>query len=265
MNPTEHGDPVLDPDLMQYLDGTLPPEKLAEVEARLARDPDAREAVAQARHFENLIRDVGRSADELPDSLQIAALERQLVSKLRKRQRRAFLWGPGLRQIAASVVIFAAGWGTHAALYTGGPWSTPSYPAYVTSTLSGHYAYQHAASQRAEFGGDQMAEAVAWLSDQMQRRIDSPQLEQLGYQVESARLVMVEDQPMAVFYYRDAEDRRVTVSMAPRDVMQPDQAPRIAQVQGERVAYWSSDSLHYTVVANADIGSFTTLAAAIQE
>ena len=257
-------DVTLDIDLMAYVDGTLPPEKMAEVEARLAHDADARDAVAQWRHFDNLIHDAARAADAQPANLRIEALERQLAQKLQRRRWRAMLLGPGLRQVAASVVIFAAGWGAHA-LYERTPsLLSAAYPGFVSQTLAGHYSYTFSAQQRAEFSGEDMDEALAWLSEQMQQRIESPQLERLGYRVESARLVVFDEEPVAVFYYRNPEDERVTVSITPRRATQPDYALRVAQVQDERMAYWTSDSLHYTVVTGSTNTAVTTLAAAVQ-
>lgn len=253
-----------DAELMAYVDGSLPPERMAEIEARLARDAEARDAVAQWRHFDNLIHATARGADAQPASLQIAALERQLASRLQRRRWRGMLLGPGLRQIAASVVIFAAGWGAHGLYERGLSGGSSAYPSFAQSTLAGYNAYLHAAAETAAFDGAHMTEALAWLSEQMQHQIESPQLERLGYSVESARLVMVDDQPVAVFYYRNPQDERVTVSMTPRGVMQPEYALRVVPVQGGRMAYWSGGNLNYVVVASADPAQMTSLAAAVQ-
>ncbi len=265
MTRKEDRDPVPDTDLMAYVDGTLPPEKTAEVEARLARDAYARDAVAQWRHFDNLIHDAARTADTQPANLRIAALERELARKLQRRRRWAILTGPRLRQVAASAVIFAAGWGAHALYDRGASMMNGAYPGFVSQTLAGHYSYTLAAHERAAFGGDQMADALAWLSEEMQQRIESPKLERLGYRVESARLMVVDEEPVAVFYYRNPEDERVTVSMTPRRATQPDYELRVARVQDERMAYWTSDRLHYTVVTSSTETPVTTLAAAVQE
>ena len=265
MKPPDRRDPADDMDLMAYVDGTLPPEDRARVEARLARDPEARDSVAAWRHYDNLIHDAGRGADALPENLKIAALERQLAKRLEKRRWRALLLGPRLRQVAASVVIFAAGWGAHGLIGADGAMRAELPPGFVGPTLAGHYAYVHAAHQRAEFSGDQMAEAVAWLSNEMQQRIESPRLERLGYEIESARLQVVDDTPYAIFYYRNAEDERVTVSMTPRLASQPDYEFRIARTESDRVAYWSTGNLYYAVVASGGADTLTTLAAAVEE
>lgn len=264
MTHPEDRDPALDLDLMEYVDGTLAPERRAAVEARLARDPQAREAVAQWRHFDNVIHAAARVADDQPANLRIAALERELAAKLRKRRWQTTLWGPNMRRAAASVALFAAGWWAHDLVGPDAQMRSVVHPAFVESTVAGHSAYLLAAHERGQFGGDDMAAALDWLSDQMQRKIESPELERLGYRVESARLMEAEGKPIAVFYYRNPEDKRVTVSMAPRDASEPLHKLRVASSHGGRMAYWSSETLHYAVIGGSDVADVTALAAVIQ-
>lgn len=259
-------DIALDPELMAYVDGRLEPAKIAALEARLAHDCDAREAVAKWRHFDNLLNSFGRQADELPHNLKIAALERELASKLKKQHWRAVLLGTGLRRIAAGLVLFVAGWGSHAAYTTGGNMlASNSHPYFVAPTLAGHAAYKLASYQGAEFDGDNITSALDWMSQKMQHKIESPMLERLGYRVESARLIEVDDRPVAVFYYRNAENERVTVSVTPKWTEHGNYALRVVDLDDGVMAYWSSDQLHYTVVANENRGAITTLAAAVQQ
>lgn len=266
MTQTDELDPGIDMDLMAYADGVLPPERLADVEARLARDPDARAAVAQWRHFDNLIRQQAAEADTLPANLRIAALERDLAAKLQRRQWRARLLGPALQRIAAGVVFFAAGWLAHSVYTTGqSRIILASQPYFIGPTLAGHSSYSFASYQQTEFGSEQMAEALDWMSEQMQQKINSPKLERLGYEVESARLMFVDDQPVAVFYYRNDDDERVTVSISPRPTSQAPYKLRVANQSGYNMAYWSSANLNYTVVSDRSSAAITTFAAAVQD
>lgn len=254
-----------DADLMGYVDGTLEPEKLAAVEARLAHDAEARDAVAQWRHFDNLIHQSAREADELPASLRIAALERELAEKLRKRQWRARLIGPGLRRVAAGLVLFAAGWGAHGLVGPGSTLLSGEQPSFLTPTLAGHYAYTASGYEHADFSGDQIAAALTWISERMQQQIDSPRLERIGYSIDSARLMIVNERPIAVFYYRNPEGQRVTVSVTPHAESRPDYLLRVVRNQDERIAYWTSGNMDYAVVARVGADEITTLAAAVQE
>ena len=255
----------LDDDLMAYVDGHLPPEKMAEVEARLARDPEARAATASWRHNDNLIRQMAQTADDLPANMRIAALERELAAKLQARKRRAFVLGPALGRIAASVLIFAAGWGAHGLFGSAVQITAGKYPQFVSATMTGHQARQQAAVQQAEFQPHELDMALDWMSAQMQRKIDSPKLERLGYEVESARLLATESGPLAIFHYRDGNGERVTVSMTPHSPDQADYKLRVVRLDTESMAYWTDAGLDYSVIGDVDAGRITSLAAAVRD
>lgn len=259
---TEH---EFEADLIAYADGTLPAERIAAVEARLAHDAEARDMVAQWRHHDNLIHTAGRAADDLPDNLAIAALERQLASKLQARRRRAIFWGPGLRQIAASVVIFAAGWGAHGLLAPASGGLGGVYPGYVSAGLLGHHAVSYLAQDAIDVALDDMDAAMDWISAQMLRKIESPKLERLGYEIESARLITQDSGPVAVFVYRSPEGEPVIVSMSPQPVTQAKQRLRVVAGQNESLAYWSDKQIGYSVVAALSPAQLTTLAAAVAD
>ena len=255
----------LDDDLMAYVDGTLPPERMAEIEARLARDPDARAATASWRHHDNLIRQMAQTADDLPVNMRIAALERELAATLQARKRRAFLMGPALGRIAASVLIFAAGWGGNALYNSAASIGGSAYPQFVSATVTGHYALQYASMQEAEFQPEEMETALDWISERMQRKIDSPKLGRLGYEVESARLVSAEGGPLAVFHFRDQQGERVTVSIAPHAPDKADYPLRVVRMDTDSIAYWTDAGLDYSIIGDVDVGQITTLAAAVRE
>jgi anti-sigma factor RsiW len=263
--PTSNQDLGLDGDLLAYVDGTLAPEKMAEIEARLARDPEARAATASWRHHDNLIRQMAQAADDLPVNLRIAALERDLVAKLQARKRRAFLIGPALGRIAASVLIFAAGWGAHSHYGSATQMAGGAYPQFVAATLKGHQIIQQASLQQAEFLPEQLDEALNWMSTQMQRKIDSPKLERLGYQVETARLISGDTGPMAIFHFRDAPGKRVTVSITPHAPGQSDYKLRVVRLAKDSLAYWTDSDLDYSIIGEVDVGQITTLAAAVRD
>lgn len=256
-------DLMMDPDVMAYIDGRLQPEKMAEIEARLEGDSATRDAVEQYRHDTEVIRKAALQADDLPINLRTAALEKELATKLKARQRRAWLFQPNLRQIAASAVIFAAGWGANGYFSSERSFMSSQHPIFVEAAITGHYAYLHAQTVSAEFAADEIEAALDWMSDQMQYKIASPKLERLGYQVETARLVTENGAPMAVFYLRNASDEQVTVSMTPQTETDPAQPLRIVKVADDNVAYWSERGMYYSVIAKANSGMMTSLAAAV--
>lgn len=254
---------MMDPEILAYIDGRLPLEKMAEIEARLEGDLAARDAVEQYRHDTEVIRQAALQADDLPINLRTAALEKELAAKLKARHRRAWLFQPNLRQIAASLIIFAAGWGANGYFNSERSLMPSQYPVFLEAAISGHYAYSHAQKVSAEFTANEIEAALDWMSDQMQYKIASPKLERLGYEVETARLVTENGTPMAVFYLRNDANEQVTVSMTPQTETDPTQPLRIFKVADDNVAYWSERGMYYSVIAQANSGMMTSLAAAV--
>ncbi|MGY6548739.1 MAG: anti-sigma factor family protein [Roseinatronobacter sp.] len=257
-------DIALDPDLIAYADGALSPAQMAEIEARLAHDPAAREAVAQWRHLSNLLNTYAAEIDDAPENLKIAALERQLAQKLLRNRLRSMITVTALRNVAAGGLLFAAGWWGNSYYNDTVSGVRLAQPSFLAPTLAGHLAYANALPERSDYYGTDIQLAMDWMTEQMQRKIDSPQLERLGYRVESARILMVEDRPLVVFNYRDADNQQITVSMTPHARSQPDYALRVADISNQRTAYWSSEGMNYTVVSDRASLPITTIAAAVQ-
>lgn len=253
-----------DPELMAYVDGALPPEEMAQVQARIMADPELRVRVDAWTRQRDLIAAAARAADERPVDLRIVALERELARRLQKRRWRMALHAPRLRQIAASLVIFAAGWGTHAMVQSSGTMLASAYPGYVEAALLTHSAEARPVATQVSFGSDEIEAALAWMSEQMQLQIDSPRLDRLGYQVISARLDTSGTLPVAHFIYRDTEGETVTVSVAPHPRGTPAIPLRVTRAGSQALAYWSDGAYDYSVVAATDLGMMTTLAAAVR-
>jgi anti-sigma factor RsiW len=259
-DPHFSSDLELDEDLMAYIDGRLPPDQIARVEARLATEPDARAATAAWRHHDNLIRQAAARADAQPANLRTAALERELVAKLKARQRRAWAYSPALRQMAAAVVVFAAGWLAHG-VYTGQ--TTAAYPGFVTASIAEHQALRQNYLVQASFTADEMDSALAWMGDQMQREIAQPKLDQFGYQVHSARLVSTDEGPLGIFYYRNDAGNLITLAITPHDTGERNYPFRMVGMNDETLAYWTEDGLDYSILANVNSAMMTSLAAAV--
>lgn len=253
-------DYALDPDLQAYVDGQLSPEEAARVEARLAAEPGAREASAEWRHHRNLIRSAADALDTGPASLRTAALERELLSRMRRRQVSTLLLGRGLGRAAAMVALVAFGWlanDGYSQLVASGQSS------YAMDAAKAHALFASDSVRPVEFRRDQMDVALAWLSDKLEYKLESPVLDRLGLEVIGARLIDTSTGPAALFVYEGATGERFSVAMAPNPDAGRNQPFRIVRVNGGDVAYWRGAEYEYAVVGGAPAGLLTTIAAAI--
>jgi anti-sigma factor RsiW len=252
-----------DADLLAYADGTLPAEDMARVEARLAADASAREAVMSWRHHANLLHAAGKQADSMPINLQTAALERKLAKVLKARSRRAFWLGPNVRQFAASIFIFGAGWLAHEQ-FTTSIGTGVDYPLHAELGRASHFVTSYPTLASASSVPTELDATLDWISTQMQRKIDSDHLARLGYNIETAQLVESDKGPVALFQYRGPDNKRITVSMMPHSPQERIHALRILEVEDGRLAYWTADGMDYSVIGAVDAALMTTLAAAVK-
>ncbi len=238
-------DTAADPDLMAYADGRLGPDEAAALEARLEADPEARALISAMRFQTGAIRDAAAALDTAPASLRTAALERDLARALQRQGWRARLMGPGLRRMAASVMLFAAGWGGHMAWDS----ATTPYPGYVAEGLGAHQVFAEDLIRPVEFAGPASAEAMDWISAKLDRKLAHPALEPLGLELVGTRMLGTREGPMAQFIYEDRDGHRLSLILAPHPEGAPEATLRLASLGDDRVGYWRDARLDYAVVA----------------
>ena len=238
-------DTDFDPELMAYADGQLGPEEAAAVEARLAEDPAARDLVTALSLQSAQIRAAAEALDTAPVSLKTAALERELARSLAREGWRARLAGPGLRRIAASVMLFAAGWGGHMAWDA----ATTPYPGYVAEALGAHQVFAQDVIRPVEFRAEATEEALDWVAAKLDRKLEHPALDPLGLELVGTRMLGTREGPMAQFIYEDADGHRLSLIVAPHPEGVREAPLRYASVDDLRVGYWRDARLDYAVMA----------------
>ena len=234
-----------DPELMAYADGQLTPEEAAAIEARLETCPEARATLAAWVGQTQAIRDAAAALDTGPASLKTAALERELARVLQRQGWRALVMGPGLRRMAAGVVLFAAGWGAH----WGYDAVTTPYPGYVAEGLGAHQVFAHDMLRPVEFTAEASEGALDWVSAKLDRKLAHPALESLGLELVGTRLLGTREGPMAQFIYEDRDGHRLSLILAPHPEGIREAPLKMASWGDERVGYWRDAQLDYAVVA----------------
>jgi anti-sigma factor RsiW len=251
---------ALDPELQAYVDGKLSPEAAAAVEARLAGDEAARRAAADWQQQRRLIRAAAEAMDTRPDDIRTLALERELSRRLAARRRQALIHSPRLRQLAASVALFALGWFAHDGY---GRLTETAEPGYVANALSAHRTFAYDAMRPVEFAADEMDDALEWLSTHLSRALFQPKLEEVGLTAVGARLVGTAAGPAGLLLYEDESGERVSILVAAHAPDAPILPLRVVNRGTERVAFWSDESLDYAVLGTQDHAMLTRVAAAV--
>lgn len=238
-------------DLLAYADNMLPPDQVAEVEAALAHDPEARAAVAAWRQQARIIREAGARADELPVNLQIAQLERQLTGRLRRSRLRAALVGPQMRSAAAAILVFTAGWGTHSLI---SPNRDPlaGHPDYVARALGGHLLYADDAYEAHRFAAAELPTAVQFISERFGHDLRLAAFDLPDYRIETVRYMQNENGPVALFSYRDSSGGPATLAIQPHSPGEPAYGLSVDLGVYGSIASWSDDVVDYTIIAALD-------------
>ena len=240
---------VTEVDLHAHVDGVLPAERAAEVDAYLAEHPG--EAARLAAYRE-----------------QNAALHREFDPVLDERPPhrldapRLYRARPLLRY-AAVVAWFALGgvigWQLHA--------FTADRRAEATSwprrAAIAHVVYSPEVRHPVEVGADQEAHLVAWLSKRLGSPLKVPHLGELGYTLVGGRLLPGERGPVAQFMYQDSKHQRLTLYVRINPDERSESAFLFAQEQGVGVFYWLDRKLGYALSGEVEKNELLRIATAV--
>lgn len=118
------------------------------------------------------------------------------------------------------------------------------------------------AVERIDVSADGIESSLDWMSAQMQRKIESPKLDEMGWRVVSGHLVRGDDGPLATFTYETGDNSQITVIMSAHPDEQPDYPFQVRSVSGTSVAYWTRDGVDYAVTGEQDVSRLVSLARA---
>lgn len=225
-------------ELHAYVDGELSPERAAEIERLLAEHPDLREEVDGWIEQKALLKD---------------ALEAAVASSApggrfaRNRSRRA----SALQLVAASLVFLAIGLvggfaGRGALDRSNGD------ERMISEALAAHAVFAADPRRPVELGGDERVLLDRWLSKRVGHALSAPDMTTAGFEFLGGRLIEIETHPAALFVYRDADGRRLSlVVTAPDDDAPPasEMGRRVESANNLNGFYWRHDNLRYVMAA----------------
>lgn len=250
--------PIGEDDLQAYVDGFLPPERKAAVDAYLAsHDEAAAQVAAYARQREALRQRLSAKADEpIPSRLRIANL---------MSERRRSPW-PGLATAAAAAgllagsVLGAAGHAWFAQRST--PMGTERIRPVAQDAIAAYRTYVVETAHPVEVGANQETHLVQWLSRRLGKPLQAPDLTGQGFRLIGGRLLPAESSPAALLMYEDASGKRLTLYARPGSGDEP--AAFRFEAQGDVSAFlWIDRDLSYAVTGRVDREKLLSVAEAV--
>ncbi|MBI5130062.1 MAG: anti-sigma factor [Rhodopseudomonas palustris] len=236
---TEPRIPVTEDELHAYVDGELPAERQADVDAWLAAHPADAERVASWRAMaEALHARYDRVLDEpVPPRLQLDRLSAPLP--------RRWIGGAIAATLAAFIVGGGAGWLARGAA------ATPStFRSFTVDALDAHRLYVVEVRHPVEVEGSERAHLQQWLSKRVGYAVKAPELEGTGLKLVGGRLLPGPDAPAAFLMYEGASGERFTLysSRAKTDATQM----RYASDQRDGALFWADRGVGYVLSGPTD-------------
>ena len=232
--------PVTEDELHAYVDGELPADRRAAVEAWIAAHADDAARVAEWRAQADAVHArYGSIADE-------AVPARFSLDRLMRAGGRSW------RTIAAAVAILSfcagglVGWMAH-----GASAAAPSqFDTFTTLALDAHRLYVVEVRHPVEVTGAERPHLVQWLSKRLDYGLLVPDLEQRGLKLIGGRLLPGPLGPAAMFMYEGPSGERYTLYCARTN--SPPTAMRFKAADRFAGFYWVDRGIAYVVSGPAD-------------
>ncbi|EGP47259.1 anti-sigma factor family protein [Achromobacter insuavis] len=242
--------PLLEDDLLAYVDGALDADMRARVEQYLDSHPEAARRVqgylAQRDDLRAALAPIAQ--EPIPAALNLS----RLVDAHRSARR--VPW-----KIAASVALAFTLGGTGGWLLRGDPADQAGVAALAREAVSSYQVYAVDHTRPVELRADNTRELVDWVSQRLNRTVSVPDLSQSGYRYMGGRLVATEHGPAALFMYDDDRGTRVTMLVRPMKV--EGEMKMVPHRQDGVAGYsWADQGLGYSLMSSLDPDSIHRLA-----
>jgi anti-sigma factor RsiW len=230
--------PVTDDELHAYVDGQLPSDRIAAVEAWLASHPDDMARVATWRaQIEAIRARYGSVADEhVPARFDLDTL----ASTDRSWRRMA--------AIAAAVAFLvggAGGWFAHLS-YDRVVGALPGgYDSFTADAMEAYRLYSVEVRHPVEVPASDAQHLVEWLSKRVGYQLSAPNLDAVGLKLVGGRLLPGPTGPAAFFMYENASGERYTLYCGKSTA--PDTSLRYSEGNRASAVYWKSDNIAYVI------------------
>ncbi|MEX0956098.1 MAG: anti-sigma factor [Rhizobiaceae bacterium] len=238
--PNDRPDDISEAELHAYVDGQLPRDRRAEIEARLARDPDQAAKVEEWRHQNEGIRRLFPLEASKPED------QRYLAPRPRA-MRRHFAYA------AAAAALFAAGVlvGGFGVLQGGGDGFRSGLSGIQDAARANFLIYTSEVRHPIEVGANEQAHLVTWLGKRVGTMIVTPDFSEQGFHLIGGRLVPFDGQPAALLMYEDDTGERLTILIG-RDESGRASGFRFDKADDVQTYYWTDNAIGYALSGRID-------------
>ncbi len=242
-------DRIEEHELSAAVDGRLPPERAAALEAHLDAHPEERSRLQQYNELQRELRNAfaAQAGEPIPMRLWIG----QVVARQRRRRYQQF--GAAAAALLLLVLGGIGGWAARG-LGIGLPYFNQSTQAATTEreitadALAAHQVFSVEVRHPVEVDASQEAHLVQWLSKRLGHPLVVPDLTKAGFQLIGGRLLPSEGGPAAQFMYQKGNNR---LTLYERGDDAGETAFRYSEENGLGVFYWSDQDFGYALAAKA--------------
>lgn len=242
---------VTEDELHAYIDGELPAERRADVEAYLAAHPDDAERVRSWRAMAEMLHArYDRVANEpVPKRLEIDRLV---------RQPRRWIYGAAAATLLAFIAGGGVGWMAHGAAA-----SPPAFQSFTLDALDAHRLYVVEVRHPVEVPGSERAHLQAWLTKRCGWTVRAPDLDASGLKLVGGRLLPGPNGPASFLMYEGPSGERFTV-YASKTAGGSTQM-RYMTMDNDGALFWADRGVGYVVSGGSDRARLTQVAQAVYD
>ncbi len=223
--------------LHAFVDGELEGDEKRSVEALLARDEQARKAVAAYAQQKQGLHRAYDSILEEPVPARLVATAR---GRILPRLRWALSAAAGLALLGLGSIL-GLGVASHFAEVQQASLASRAAVAYQTFAPEVRHPVEVAASDQDHL--------KAWLSKRIGAEIKIPDLQSAGYTLLGGRLLAEDDHPAGQLMYEDSNKKRLTIYLA-ANAGAKQQALALADSPGVVTCYWRDEALAMAISAD---------------
>lgn len=244
--------------IQDYIDGRLNEQDEATVAAFLLANPHQAAEVQEIRYHNEALQAVGTEILSEPAPDRLSGILKDAIDQENRNERSAerAVWRKrGVFEgaaLAASLALgILIGWGSHSAFQ-----SPPNISQLALQTARDAYLfYGGEKDYPVEFGADRDTDFANWVEKSFKRKINRPNLDDVGYRYVGARALPWARGRMGLYLYENAEGARAAFLFWPTDM--PTSQPA-AQVNFEdlRTSVYVKDGLEYAVICDKKNSDF---------